>query len=875
MKASTLAFAFLASVVLGANSATVESVTAKQLWPWSTDIKVKYVLSNVTEPTDLAVTAMNGGAALAVPARAITGDLHGITSDDEGGTVEGEFTIDPITAFGTAQAALTDLKIKVSAVASPANINEALYKIFDLTTGACTDVTRKDLLNGKWGAIETDYKAIDPNFKTDAEDVLIWTDVTNNPAYKTTHMVMRRIHAADKVWLSGDPAGTLKSYRDLFTQYWVKLTYDYYIAVFETTQAQYKKIVGSLYGTDCKYTDDPESSQYPVNGTGRYNVLGHPTDTSDGAKGVVTGEQIIFHHNTYVRDVGKNSTCATMWTRTGYEFNLPTGAEWEFACRGGNATPLYTGEAQTLENVNKIAWHSGVSGNKPAVVGSLAPNAYGLYDMLGNVFEQTTMQGNFSQGGGSGSGASADDPVVNPLGSTETTKDSHYSSSGTSFYNDSSTWEYYGSWQDCRSGVRCGNFNWFGLLKYVGFRFVCPVTKKWGADWPKTILDEEQEAAPVESVGTLYLGDERAATAGAGKANAKVLAYDECTTGGLLANIGKGILEKVDPQTVELFIGLNNVLTKPYADETPLDTVIGVREIATALRKQYPNAMIWINPLAYDADTEAENVRRYAINKACVEINEGNGGRMFMRQPDWMYVYPGTNPWPTDGNSALTPYISKYWLANADDPRLKKKLAEKRAHTAGSYDCVMVGDSVTHFWENANGKPYFDANIAPTWDVFNLGFGGDSTYHTIWNLLYSGLFDGYTTPLFTVLIGNNNISESSTDADLEKVAQGCKRILDILKAKHPESKIVLFPLLPRGNAPGALRTLSGKYNDLIREFADGTTVVWAGELWDQFLATADVDGNIPNNVFVDGVHPGTEGYRIWGEILKTYLPKKD
>ena len=246
-----------------------------------------------------------------------------------------------------------------------------------------------------------------------------------------------------------------------------------------------------------------------------------------------------------------------------------------------------------------------------------------------------------------------------------------------------------------------------------------------------------------------------------------------------------------------------------------------------------------------------------------------------MRQPDWMYVYPGTNPWPTGGNFAASPVISKYWLANAADPRLKTKLAEKRANASGVWDCVMVGDSVTHFWENVNGKPYFDANIAPTWDVFNLGFGGDSTYHTIWNLLYSGLFDGYRTPLFTVMIGNNNISESSTDADLEKVAQGCKRILDILKAKHPESKIVLFPLLPRGNAPGALRTLSGKYNDLIREFADGTTVVWAGELWDAFLATADQDGNIPNDVFVDGVHPGTEGYRIWGEILKTYLPKKD
>ena len=245
-----------------------------------------------------------------------------------------------------------------------------------------------------------------------------------------------------------------------------------------------------------------------------------------------------------------------------------------------------------------------------------------------------------------------------------------------------------------------------------------------------------------------------------------------------------------------------------------------------------------------------------------------------MRQPDWMYVYPGTNPWPTDGNSALTPYISKYWLANAADPRLKKKLAEKRAHTAGSYDCVMVGDSVTHFWENANGKPYFDANIAPKWDVFNLGFGGDSTYHTIWNLLYSGLFDGYTTPLFTVLIGNNNISESSTEADLEKVAQGCKRILDILKAKHPESKIILMPIFPRNAKPDdRLRVVNGQISAQLRNIADDKDVIWLN-FNDKFL---EPDGTLTTKVMNDLLHPNENGYRIWwenmGSVVKEILGK--
>ena len=71
-------------------------------------------------------------------------------------------------------------------------------------------------------------------------------------------------------------------------------------------------------------------------------------------------------------------------------------------------------------------------------------------------------------------------------------------------------------------------------------------------------------------------------------------------------------------------------------------------------------------------------------------------------------------------------------------------------------------------------------------------------------------------------------------------------------------------------------------NDLVLTFssagpdtyADGTTVVWAPELWDKFLATADQDGVIPKSVLCDGCHPGVEGYRIWGEILKTYLPNR-
>ena len=470
----TFAFTSLLLCVATAGAVQVDRVIVRQQWPWHDGIKVEYELSGRNGPADIAVSVYRDGTPVAVPNSALKGDIHGVND------AVGAFTIDPVQLFGQEKFKIDSLRVVLTASNSPANMSEVLYKIFDLSTGDCEDVTRAQILNGEKGSYETDYSKISPGFSTPLNDVLIWTGVTNDIAYKTTHLVMRKINAANKVWQSGDPSGVNYAHRNPFNRYWVKLTYDYYVAVFETTQAQYYKINGNSFSnTDCDYKDDDDSPCYPVNGTRRYVLLGHPSNSSANDMGIVSGANIVFPNNSYVRDVAKNSFLAKMWSKTGIEFNLPTGAEWEFACRGGNDTPLYSGEAQTMTNVSKIAWHKDVSGatpaeKKPAVVGSLAPNAYGLYDMLGNVFEQTTMAGNFSQGAESGTGASEADPAVNPLGNPNSTASSNYSSSGTSFYYDANTWEYYGEWQDCRSAVRCGNFNWSGGLKYVGFRFVMP-----------------------------------------------------------------------------------------------------------------------------------------------------------------------------------------------------------------------------------------------------------------------------------------------------------------------------------------------------------------------------------------------------------------
>lgn len=70
---------------------------------------------------------------------------------------------------------------------------------------------------------------------------------------------------------------------------------------------------------------------------------------------------------------------------TGRNFRLPTEAEWEFACRGGNNSRGY--KYSGSNNLGSVAWYYGNSGGKTHPVGTKAPNELGIFDMSGNVWE--------------------------------------------------------------------------------------------------------------------------------------------------------------------------------------------------------------------------------------------------------------------------------------------------------------------------------------------------------------------------------------------------------------------------------------------------------------------------------------------------------
>jgi formylglycine-generating enzyme required for sulfatase activity len=68
------------------------------------------------------------------------------------------------------------------------------------------------------------------------------------------------------------------------------------------------------------------------------------------------------------------------WDQGADGFRLPSEAEWEYACRAGTTGARYG-------PFDEIAWYRGNSGERIHEVGGKQPNAWGLYDMLGNVFE--------------------------------------------------------------------------------------------------------------------------------------------------------------------------------------------------------------------------------------------------------------------------------------------------------------------------------------------------------------------------------------------------------------------------------------------------------------------------------------------------------
>lgn len=174
--------------------------------------------------------------------------------------------------------------------------------------------------------------------------------------YKTEKMLFRKIPAKEVVWnmdcsSKTDNAQALNTHR-------VVLSDDYYIAVYPVTQGQSKRFCNEYRNGKAR------GDLLPVDYTSYSRLLGSDTAMAPSANS----------------DIGKLAALSGIPS-----LNLPTEAQWEYACRALTSTMWYNSGA--WGDAGKIMWASGNSGKTLQPVGEKLPNGFGLYDMAGNVFE--------------------------------------------------------------------------------------------------------------------------------------------------------------------------------------------------------------------------------------------------------------------------------------------------------------------------------------------------------------------------------------------------------------------------------------------------------------------------------------------------------
>ena len=146
----------------------------------------------------------------------------------------------------------------------------------------------------------------------------------------------------------------------------VRISRAFYVGKYEVTQEQWQKVMG----TNPSYFKGPKLPVEQVSWD----------DCQDFLKRLNA-----LVPNPVPAPSGVGAGLKPAPTGTGYAFRLPTEAEWEWACRAGTRTRFCFGDADA--RLGEYAWYDGNSGNTTHPVGEKLPNAWGLHDCHGNVWE--------------------------------------------------------------------------------------------------------------------------------------------------------------------------------------------------------------------------------------------------------------------------------------------------------------------------------------------------------------------------------------------------------------------------------------------------------------------------------------------------------
>ena len=221
--------------------------------------------------------------------------------------------------------------------------------------------------------------------------------ILGKPTYRTTLLVMRKVMAKDVEWTMGSTSLETMRIASREATHQVTLSNNYYIGVFPVTQAQWDLIQPSRT-VPSYFNSAADRAMRPVEQVS-YNEIRNAANSTTA--------------NTaydWPADPNPSSFLGKLRTKTGLDFDLPSEAQWEFAARAGNGDTKWGDGSGILNadadmNLDLLGRYQRNGGqiwngssyvdpaqscgamNGTAIVGSYAPNAWGLYDMHGNVWE--------------------------------------------------------------------------------------------------------------------------------------------------------------------------------------------------------------------------------------------------------------------------------------------------------------------------------------------------------------------------------------------------------------------------------------------------------------------------------------------------------
>ena len=177
-------------------------------------------------------------------------------------------------------------------------------------------------------------------------------------------MKEKRVHA----WYQASPPGEVPRHR-------VKVTKPFYLGAFEVTLGQFRQFVEATgYRTDAetdgKGGDGKVNGKWTTRPAFNWKNMGYERSEDMPVVNVTWNDAVAF--------------CAWLGKKENARYRLPTEAEWEYACRAGATGPYFWGADAER---NQFVWHGVNSAGGPHRVGELKPNAWGFYDICGNVYE--------------------------------------------------------------------------------------------------------------------------------------------------------------------------------------------------------------------------------------------------------------------------------------------------------------------------------------------------------------------------------------------------------------------------------------------------------------------------------------------------------